>query len=395
MKFWGYKRPDDSVGIRNFVMILPASRCTNEIAVRIAEEAGPGVVAIPHTHNCVHLPPDRQKALRALAGFGMNPNVAATILVGVGCEQVSAEAIANKIVITKKPVEIFTIKQEGSYKAVIDKAILTARKLLSNISIIRKQLFDLKYLTLGVKCGGSGGLSGIGCNAVSGQASNIIIEKGGKVIFSETAEIVGAEQALSKRAANSKVAERVYEVSKRLQNRFREAGVDLTEGEPTPGNMKAGLTTMEEKSLGAIIKGGTSKLEGVLEWAEKPYSGGLYFMDGSAMTPLVYGGFAAAGAQLATFNMSSGIVTSFQTPPAGRGIPILPVIKIVNKPFGGDKEYYDITLDDVMKGQKSIDQAGRELLNEIIDVSSGKLTKMEMLPKYIEMLELYTTSPII
>jgi len=395
MKFWGYERSDNSVGIRNYVAILPASRCANEVAVRIAEAAGPGVIALTHNHNCAYLPPDKERALRALVGLCINPNVAATLIVGIGCEDISVEVLANGIALANKPLETFTIKKEGCYQALFDKAVLASRKILCDVSMMRKQLFDLKYLTLGVKCGGSGGLSGIGCNAVSGQASNAIVAAGGNVIFSETAEIIGAEQALAKRAVNEKIAQRVYEVSKRLQDRFQNAGVDLTQGEPTPGNIKEGLTTMEEKSLGAVVKGGNSSLQGVLEWAERPQGKGLYFMDGSALTSQVYVGLAAAGAQISTFNMSSGLVTSFRTPPAGRGVPILPIIKIVNTPPEIDKDFFDIILDTVINGQEPVTQAGKRLLDEIIAISSGKLTKMEMLPLYTEMLELYAISPTI
>ena len=394
MEFWGYERPNGSVGIRNYVMILPASMCINEMAVKIAEKAGPGVIALTHNHNCVYLPPDKKRAERALVGLGLNPNVAATIIVGIGCEDISAEVLADGISPANKPLEIFTIEKEGSYQNVIDKAVLASRKMLSDVSIMRKHPFGLKHLTLGVKCGGSGGLSGVGCNAISGEASNAIVASGGSVIFSETAEIIGAEQILAKRAVNKKVAQDIYKVSERLQDRFQNAGVSLTEGEPTPGNKKEGLTTMEEKSLGAIIKGGNSTLQGVLEWAEKPKGKGLYFMDGSALTSKVYVGLAAAGAQMATFNLSSGLVTSFRTPPTfGRGVPILPVIKIVNTTE--DNDYFDIVLDDVINGQESIAQVGKRLLEEIIAISSGKLTKMEMLPPFIQMLELYAISPTI
>jgi altronate dehydratase large subunit len=398
MEFWGYKRSDGSVGVRNYVVIIPAGRCANELAIRIAEGAGSKVIALTHNHGCAYLPPDRQTVLRAMAGLGQNPNVAAVLVVGIGCEGTPARTIADGIAPSKKPLDVLTLETDGNYQAVLDKGIAIVKKMLTDASALRREPFDLGYLTLGLKCGGSSAFSAIGCNPVAGWAADAVVAAGGTAIFSETAEIIGAEHVLAKRAFDEKTAQRIYDVANRMRDRMKNAGVDITTAEPAPGNIKEGLTTMEEKSLGAIAKGGTSPLQGVLEWAERPRGKGLYFMDGSANSPQVFVGFAAAGAQLTTFNLGGGLPTSFRRAPAacGGGLPILPIVKIVTTPRNlEEQDYCDIFLDGVIGGQESIPQAGQRLLEELTAVASGKPSKMEMFPPYQEMIEFYSLYPTI
>lgn len=390
MEFLGYERPDGSVGIRNYVLVLPANRCSNELAMRIAEEVGSGAVAAPHNHACAHIGADRDAALRALSGLGFNPNVAAILVVGIGCEVTTAETIAQAIAPCKKPLEVLTIEKEGDYQVVLDNGVKTAKRMLSDASLIGRKPFSLDHLVLAVKCGGSGAVSAIACNPVVGSAVDTIINQGGTAIFSETAEIIGAERVLARRAADEETARRLYEVADNMQSRLKSAGVDILGSEPTPGNIKEGLTTLEEKSLGAIAKGGTTTLMGVLEWAERPKGKGLFFMDGSANSPQMFLGLAAAGAQLITFGFGGGLPARTRALPASSsgGLPILPVIKILSNPGdSGEKDYFDIFLGDVVEGKESVPDAGRRTLEEIIAVASGKPAKMEMWPRYQELME--------
>ncbi len=398
MEFLGYERPDGSVGARNYVALIPAGRCANELISRIADEIGGNVVPLLHNQPCIHLKPDNEKALRILIGLGSNPNVAATIVVGIGCEGIPPSDIADGIASSKKPVELLTIDREGSYQATLDKGIRIARKMLADASLLKRQPFELSHLTLALKCGGSDTTSAVACNPTAGWAVDAIVGQGGRAIFSETAEIIGAEHILARRAADEKTAQRIYEVVARMEKRIRDAGVDIRGSEPTPGNIRGGLTTLEEKSLGAIAKSGTSPVQGVLEWGEKPSGKGLFFMDGSANSPQMYLGLAAAGAQVMTFGFGGGLPARFRgTPAASCGVlPILPVIKILGSPKeGSEKEYFDVYVGSIIEGQESAPAAGERLLQEIIAVASGKPTKLEMAPRYREVMEMYATGPVL
>ncbi|MEA3253598.1 MAG: UxaA family hydrolase, partial [Chloroflexota bacterium] len=176
------------------------------------------------------------------------------------------------------------------------------------------------------------------------------------------------------------------------------SGVDIRGSEPTPGNIRGGLTTLEEKSLGAIAKSGSTPIQGILEWGEKPAGRGLFFMDGSANTPQMFLGLAAAGAQIMTFGFGGGLPARFRAlPSASFGpLPILPVLKILGSPReSSEKEYFDIYVGSIIEGQESTPEAGERLLKELIAVASGKPGKLEMFPRYREVMEMYTTGPVL
>jgi len=398
MEFLGYQRTDDSVGVRDYVALIPAGRCANELAARMADEVGGGVVALLHNQPCIHLKPDNEMALRTLIGLGRNPNVAAAIVVGIGCEGLPPQDIAEGIAKSNKPVELLTIEREGDYQATLDKGIRVAKEMLTDASLLRRQPFDLKHLILGTKCTGSTPASALACNPVVGWAADAVIARGGSAIFSETAEIIGAEHILAKRAADQKVAQRIYDVAARMEKRMKDSGVDIRGSEPVPGNIRGGMTTLEEKSLGAIAKSGTSPIRGVLEWGERLQGKGLFFMDGSANTPQIFLGMAAGGAQLMTLNYGGGLPARFRsaTVTSCGGLPTLPVIKVLSSPKDtSEMEYFDTYVGTIIEGQESVSEAGQRLLEEIIAVASGKPTKLEMFTRYREVMEMYSTGPVL
>jgi altronate dehydratase large subunit len=398
MEFQGYERPDGSVGIRNHVVVIPGGRCANELATRIAVSV-PGVVALVHNQPCVHLKPDIDMAKRVLIGLGSNSNTAAALVVGIGCESMPLEELVEGIARTKKPVELLTIGKEGSYHAVLEKGLKIARHMTAEVSSLKRHPFNLSHLNLGLKCGGSDATSALACNPTAGWAADAIIFEGGRAIFTETAEIIGAEHILARRAADDKVAQRLFDAVNRMDGRIKDAGVDIRGSEPTPGNIQGGLTTLEEKSLGAIAKSGTTTLKGVLEWGERPGGKGLFFMNGSANTPQVFLGLAAAGAQVLTFGFGGGLPARFRSLPAlsGGGMPILPVIKILGNPMDVQEgDYFDIYVGSIIEGKEAIGDAGKRLLQEILVVASGKPTKQEMSSSpYQEVMEIYRTGPIL
>ncbi len=398
-EFSGYKRPDGSVGVRNHVAIISSGRCANEMAATIAD-AVKGAVPIIHTHPCVRLKDDNDFALRVLAGMGSNPNVAAAIVVGIGCENPSPARIGEEIAKSKKPVEVLTIMGSEGFQGVLDRGLTIARDMVAEASQMQRKPFPVSYLTLGVKCGGSSAVSGIAGNSVTGRVLDRLISEGGTAIFSETTEVIGADHLLAKRAINEKVARQFRAAVDRMEARIKGTGEDIRGSQPTRGNIAEGLTTIEEKSLGALAKTGTSPLRGVLEYGEKPQGKGLFFMDGSAMTSELIVGEVAAGSLIHIYNVGGGITSSFRCPPGWMGeIPIVPQISVVSKESNPsdsqEREFFDIYADTVIEGSESIEQVADRLFEEIIAVASGKLTKREMRSGYREPIVMYTTGPIL
>ena len=252
------------------------------------------------------------------------------------------------------------------------KSIKTVRKMIQYASEIKRKSFSIDNLTVGVKCALTDTTSGIAANPTVGNAIDRIIEHGGTAIFTETPEIIGAEHILAGRAVNSEVARQIVKTARRVEEHIKALGVDIRGANPSPGNIKAGITTIEEKSLGAILKAGLSKVMGVLKYGEKPRGRGLYLMDGPGRT------------HEALTGLISSSVTVIVMPTGGgspSGSPIAPTIKVTGNPKTAInlEEYIDVDVSTVLKGEEGIEQAGRRVFDEIINVASGKKTKIESL----------------
>jgi altronate dehydratase large subunit len=399
MEFFGYERPDGSVGVRNHVAVMSAGRCANEMAATIAD-AVEGAVPIIHTQPCVHLADDNEKALRVLSGMGSNPNVAAVLIIGVGCENPSPAKIAEGIIPSRKPVEVLTVMESDGYQSLMDQGLAITRRMVAEASQMQRRRFPLSYLTVGVKCGGSGAISGIAGNSATGMAFDRLVAEGGTAIFSETTEVIGADHLIARRAVNEEVARKFRSMVERQEAMIEATGEDIRGSQPTRGNISEGLTTIEDKSLGAIAKTGTSPLQGALEHGERPTGKGLYFMDGSAMTSELISGETAAGALIHIYNVGGGVSSSFRCPAGWMGqIPIIPQIAVVSrqsKPRDHrEKDFFDIYADTIVEGTESVDEVADRLFNEIVAVASGKLTKREMRKGYREPIVLYSLGPIL
>jgi len=397
MEFMGYPRPDGSAGARNYIAVIPAVQCDNELADRIASEVGGNVVALPHNGACVNVKPDKDMIERTLVGLGCNPNVAGAIVVGVGCDGIPADSIADGIAASKKPVELVTIEREGSYENALAKGVLAAKRMLADASVLEREAFPVSYLTFGSKCTGSTPASIMACNPAVGWAADALVAAGGTFIFSETAEIIGAEHLLARRGETEEVSRRIIETATRMEERIKATGVDIRGSQPVPANIIGGMTTLEEKSLGAIAKSGKSKIRGVLEWGERPPSHGMYFMDGSANTPQIFLGFAAGGAQVQTLNYGAGLPTMLHNyTVAVGGIPISPVLKIFSSPQDkAQMEYFDIYAGSIIEGKETVPEVGQRILEELVAVASGKPARQEMSSRYKEMLVMYYTGPLL
>jgi len=399
MHFLGYERPDGSIGIRNHVVIIPAVSCANEMAARIAEQA-PGAKPIFNNHSCSRLKTDNDLATRALIGLGANPNAAAALVVGAGCDTVPASEVADGIAGTRKPVEYVDIDKDGSYGNTVEKGVTIARAMLAQTAALERNSCSISNLTLGMKCTSSDTTSIIACNPVVGQATDFIIANGGSAIFTETTELIGATHILTRRAADDSVAQTMCRKVEEMRQRIKRAKVDILRSQPNPGNMKGGISTIEEKSLGGIGKAGTTPIKGALEWGERPRTKGLFFMDGTANTQMVIVGLAAAGAQIMSLSMGGGVCARLRTSTintAGGGMPVLPIVKTLSNPQSlPEADYFDVYVGGIVEGRETVAEAGKRLIDEIIAVASGKMTKLESITSpFQEVWEFYSIGPLV
>ncbi len=395
MKFSGFRRPDGSVGVRNVVAVLPTIGCANEIAYQIAK-AVPQSKAILHNHACIRLGEDSIRARRTLVGIGENPNIAAVLLVGLGCEPIKTDELEAEIIKTGKPVASVSLEKQGDYETVVEQGILKLRELADLAAQMRREPCDISKLTIGIKCGGSGAVSAISSNPAVGRAADLIIQNGGKVIFTETAELIGAETVLAKRAKTPAISQELLKAVADMKAEIARYGVDLLGSEPTRGNIINGLTTIEEKSLGAILKGGTMPLCGILRYAQRPETPGLYFMDGTTQASQLFLGMFAAGAQIQLFSMGGGFPARMRGLPSyPPGFTALPVLKILGS---SDDEaeipYFDVYAGDILKGLESIGDVGQRILDTIIATASGQKTCTDQREDYSEMLQFYANGPL-
>lgn len=369
--FQGYKREDGTVGVRNHVLIMPTTVCASHVARRLAEEL-PGTISLPHEHGCAQKGADLDQTRKILVGIARNPNVAAVLVVGLGCETISVEEIKEGVASTKKPLETIIIQESGGTNGTIQKGTKIAKEFLDYVSKQVREEISAEYLVLGTQCGGSDACSGISGNPSSGYASDLLVNAGGTVILAETTEMIGAEHILAERAINKEVADQIFNLVKRVEDRAKFLGVDIRGANPTPGNIAGGLTTLEEKSLGAIVKAGSATVNEVLEYGDRPTKKGLVIMDSPGHDAASIAGELASGAQILTFTTGRGSPV---------GSPIAPVIKIATNSlmYRNMIDNMDINAGTIIDGDETPQEVGRRIFQEIFQVASGKLTKSEIL----------------
>lgn len=373
MKISGYARPDGTYGIRNHLLILPTSVCASDTASRIAAQV-PGAVAIPHQHGCCEIGEDYAQTVRTLIGFGKNPNVGAVLIVSLGCEGIQAAPVEKELSATGKPAESVIIQEHGGTLGALQAGVRIASRMAIELSAIPKVEFDISNLILGLECGGSDPTSGIAANPVLGVCSDLLIAEGGSSILSETTEMIGAEHLLAEKAVTPEIAEAFLNMVRRTEQRAIDMGNDLRGSQPTPGNIEGGITTIEEKSLGCIYKAGNSPLVGTLEYGEMMPSSpkGLYFMDTPGEDIDSITGMVAGGAQIIVFTSGRGTPT---------GCPIAPVIKLTGNydTYHKMTDNIDFNAGRVITGEESIEELGKELFENMIQVCNGRMTKAESL----------------
>ncbi|MHC1746496.1 MAG: UxaA family hydrolase [Negativicutes bacterium] len=371
MKFYGYKRPDGLVGLRNHVLILPTVGCATETC-RIIAGLVNGAVSLINQNGCGEVEGNRKLTQTVLAGLAANPNVYGTILVGLGCEPNSVEVMAEIIgEITNKPLKTLVIQEEGGTVKTICKAVQLAQQMVTEASASRTVEVNISELMLGIECGGSDATSGLVANPVMGRVSDILVENGGTSMFSETPEIIGAEHILAKRCRTPQMGQKLLDICTDLENDLKKVNESLRSGQPSPGNKAGGITTLEEKSLGCIHKGGTKPIMEVIDCAQRPSQKGLIYMNTPGYDLLSVTAKVAAGCQLIVFTTGRGN-------PIGN--PIAPVIKATANEdlFVRMNDNMDMDLSPVLQGKKSLEEMADSVLEEIIKVANGKKTKTEI-----------------
>lgn len=372
MKFWGYRRPDGRVGTRNHVLILATVGCAAETA-RLAAEGLYGAVSFINQNGCGESSRNLRRTRDVLLGLAAHPNVYSVVAIGLGCEiNRMDDFLAELKARTSKPVEALLIQEEGGTIETVAKAKKIARRMIIEASMCRREECDLSELILGVECGGSDATSGLVSNPVMGLVSDRVVAAGGTSMFSETVEMIGAEHILARRAATPEVGQKILDYVRHREQEQIDAGEDVRKTQPSPGNKDGGITTLEEKSLGCIYKGGSTPIVDMIDCAHAPEKKGLVLMDTPCYDMLSVTAKAAGGCQLIVFTTGRGNAI---------GNPVVPVMKVTanGETFRRMNDNIDLDMSGVLTENVSLDEMADRTLRQIADTLSGRLTSAEVL----------------
>jgi len=380
--FMGFRRPDGRVGTRNFVLIVPTSMCASHEAQQISmiseftqykREKFPnvdGVVAIPHNKGCGCQDGSTiEVMLRTLSNYADHPNVGGVILMDLGCEKTNLARVEKYLLKREKsfnkPVAKIGIQDVGGTVAAIALGLKEVEAMLPLVNQTAREECSISELVLGVKCGSSDGFSGISANPSLGRAADLLVRSGGTVLITEVPEFCGAEHVLAQRAKDADTAREIYQLVDWYKEYASKFGAVLNQN-PSPGNVKGGLLNITIKSLGAIAKAGTTRIEGVVEYAERPKSRGLNLMQGPGYDQESTPGLVGAGATLVVFTTGRGTTI---------GNAIAPVVKLAsNTPrFEQMSRDLDLSAGGVIDGVESIDEVGARVFEHIRRVASGEI----------------------
>ncbi len=372
MNIKGYRRPDGKVGIRNHVLILPVSLCASETA-RFVKERVSGTVYIPNQGGCAQVPSDLAIVIETLSGLAANPNVYGTVLIGNGCETAQIDLVIERMKRkTNKPYARVVIQECGGTVNTVDAAVRAAMAMVADASREERIAVSLSDIVVATECGGSDPTSGLAANPVVGALSDRVVAEGGTVILSETTELIGAEQIMGERCATPEIRDRLLKTIADYEAHIRGVGENLRRGNPTPGNVAGGITTLEEKSLGCIHKAGHTPVNEVLPYGAPVTKKGLVVMDTPGQDIASIAGMVAGGAQVVVFSTGRGTPTGFA---------IAPVIKLTgNKDtFRTMNDNMDFDASPVVGGSRTIDSLGADLYALLEQTLNGRKTKAEAL----------------
>ncbi|MCY4397622.1 MAG: UxaA family hydrolase [Rhodospirillaceae bacterium] len=368
--FRGYRRENGRVGVRNHVIVLPVDDLSNAASEAVANNIK-GAMAIPHPYGRLQFGADLELHFRTLIGAGANPNVAAVVVIGI--EEGWTQRVVEGIAKTGKPVTGYGIEMHGDHETIM-RASKTAREYVQSASEAVREEAPVSELWVSTKCGESDTTSGCGSNPTVGNAFDKLYPLGATMVFGETTEITGGEHLVAERCRTPEIRERFMDMFDRYQDVVeRHKTSDLSESQPTKGNIAGGLTTIEEKALGNIQKiGRECMIDGVLDKAETPDGPGLWFMDSSS-----------AAAEMVTLCAAAGFVVHFFPTGQGNiiGNPILPNIKICANPrtVRTMSEHVDVDVSGLLRKEMTPDEAGEALLEMMVRTANGRLTAAEAL----------------
>jgi len=382
--FQGYRRKDGRAGVRNYIGVLTSVNCSATVARHIAEAAEKsglldgfdnidGIVPITHTSGCGMAGSGEGYDIlrRTLWGTAANPNFGAILMVGLGCEVLQIDRLKDEHFSDGRDFHSFTIQDVGGTRRAIAEGLEHLKSLLPELNKIRRAEIPASELVLGLQCGGSDGWSGVSSNPALGNASDRLVALGGTVILSETPEIYGAEHLLHARAVSPEVSARLNARMEWWERYTKIHGAEMNNN-PSPGNKAGGLTTILEKSLGAVAKSGTSPLTDVIEYAKPLRTRGLVFMDSPGFDPCSATGQVASGATMIAFTTGRG---------SAYGCKPSPSIKLSSNSAIYEKMKDDIDIDcgTIVSGASTVEQKGAEILDTLLAVASGRQSKSEEL----------------
>lgn len=372
--FNGYIRPDGSVGIRNHLVMLAGTVYANRLCERVADIVH-GAIAITHPLGRCQVQPDLRMTRRFLAGNARNPNVGGVVVVDHFREEgMTAEDLANDIADTGKPVEVVNIRKANGLIAATEQATRHAARIACELSDIKRGRVPLAKLLFGTECGTSDTTSGLAGNPATGKCADMIIAEGGRAILAECTEWIGCEEWLTSRAVSKDVADKIMTGVQRMEQKALSSGEDIRGSQPTGDNIVGGLTTIEEKSMGAVKKGGSAAVIDYLDIAMPPTSEepGLYVMYGPGHGAESLSSMAAAGCQVLVFSTGGGHTSSH---------PIMPTVKITGnkRSYLAMQDTVDLDVSGVLREELTIDQAAKSIFDEVLAVCNGRLTKSEVL----------------
>ena len=399
--FLGYERPNGYAGARNYVLIMPINRSLNFIASNVAKMTrGTRHFEIPAETG--RPAKDRETIARTMAGLMNNPNVGCILLMAVKPSSSSAYRNMSDVRFieeakkTGKPWRIVYLTEAGGSYALLGETLRVARELIVEASAMRRTPCPLSKLAVAVKCGTSDATSGIAGNPCVGAAFDRIVKAGGTAFWSETTEIIGAEDIVAARAASPEVSAKILAAAARWEEKARSTGEDIREINPIPANIAAGISTLEEKSLGAIAKSGSCPIEDVLDYGEQPKGHGLYFIDSWMSSLSLPRCFAASGAALVLYQMGGGAMPNHPMMPAINPTVVSPFLYVTGNAlaYSRSPDNFDFDSSAIMTKAAPIDDEGERLLDHLIDIASGTCTKMETLD-YAEQLEVFMEGPVL
>ncbi|RJP22556.1 MAG: galactonate dehydratase [Candidatus Abyssobacteria bacterium SURF_5] len=368
MNFSGYKREDGRFGTRNHVMVMSSVACANGVVDAISR-ALPEIVPLTHPYGCGCGPEDLGVMMRTLSGLLNNPNVGAALVIGHGCENLNSSFLTQ--VVENKPIEALVIQDSGGSAATTAKGIEIASRFLKQLERQERVSAPASELIIALECGGSDAFSGITANPAVGAAADLLVREGGTVILSETTEMIGTAHILKRRCATPELGEQVERLVNNHERHVRESLGELAGMVIAPGNIDGGLSSITEKSLGCIRKGGTTPITEIVEYAGKPTNRGFVIMDTPGYDIDSMAGMAAAGAQLILFTTGRGSVAGF---------PAIPVVKVCSnsRTFNKMPGDMDVNAGAITDAGKTIEEVGRQIFDLALEVASGKRTCAEL-----------------